>query len=406
MSACILLPPTDDLALLTSQREALAERERAVAVHLSSYTSFLTEVQEPDAQLIQRLVECELNQVPAGQQAVLMSSGGPIGTLNWLQEAGTSFRPHAIPAHEIGQNNRDVLAAYEGMATLSEPTSGEDKPRSILQRIAASRHRLWVLGASGLCIFLGLMTSMPTISVSRKIRTSRLRHQATKPPKKKTQERPSLMTCGRVVSTVHGPLSATLSKAESPPFDDQSIDEEVGAALMCSAPVETSTASEEHADQISDEEVESVRAPEEDSEVVSLSPNDIDVSDRVVEIEYEDEVEGDDDGEWEYEYVEEFVEMEEDGSEESAVLDASEEDEDAWDEDEEDGELEDEELEDEEDGELEDEESEDDEEVWDDEQEEWGEDEGDDQGEDEEEWDEEDDEGDVDSDEIDKNEDL
>ena len=300
MAACILLPPADDLERITNQRDALADREKAVALQLAAYTSFLSEVEQPDSQLIQRLVECELNQVPAGQQAVLMSSGGPISTLGWLQEAGAVHQAVA-PDANTGEGPKGVLAAYEGMGAMADPDQGHGKQRSFLQHIASSQHRLWVLGASGLCIFLGLMTSMPTIRVSKNIRSSRIKYQAKVPRKKTTKHLPSLMTCAQVVSAVHGPAkSMVVVKAEESDHEAESVSvndaedlqDEAGVVSICPPLI----------DQV-------VEPTKDDTEEIGSIESDGDHSPEVSN--HDDQGQQlEDDGEWEYEYVEEIIEVE------------------------------------------------------------------------------------------------
>ncbi|MDG2055542.1 MAG: hypothetical protein P8J86_12665 [Phycisphaerales bacterium] len=324
MAACILLPPADDLERLTSQRDALGDREKAVALQLAAYTSFLSEVEQPDSQLIQRLVECELNQVPAGQQAVLMSSGGPISTLGWLQEAGASHQAET-PQANIYEGPKGVLTAYEGMGALSDPDQGHGKQRSFLQHIASSQHRLWVLGASGLCIFLGLMTSMPTIRVSKNIRSSRIKYQAKVPRKKTPKCLPSLMTCGQVVSAVHGSVKS-LVVVEAEESDDEAASVSVSDAADLQDEVESVSVSdaEDLQDEAASVSVSDAEDLQDEADVVSICPPPVDqvvvptesdteevgLIDSDVSTHDDQEQQLEDDGEWEYEYVEEIIEVE------------------------------------------------------------------------------------------------
>ncbi|MDY7110226.1 MAG: hypothetical protein SYC29_16475 [Planctomycetota bacterium] len=127
-AAAILVPAQSDLARLRRQLAELRDEETMLAERLRAHAAFLDDLHEADPALVKRLAAAQLNLVPHGERPVLMVRSTSASVGDWIEStvrAGRIERP--------------------------------ERPASVLSRLTDARRRLWVLGGSIFCVFVGLL---------------------------------------------------------------------------------------------------------------------------------------------------------------------------------------------------------------------------------------------------------
>lgn len=134
--AGVLLPAQRDLFALNQQLEDLRRQEQHLNERLHSHAKFLSAFEADHPVLTKRLAAVQLNLAPAGDTPVLLASGRTGAVADWIE------------------------------AKAPPPPASQAKwPDSILSRLATGPYRLWLIGGSVLCVFMGLLTtSMPVRS--------------------------------------------------------------------------------------------------------------------------------------------------------------------------------------------------------------------------------------------------
>jgi len=131
--AVVLIPPADDLANLRHQRDRLEARLRHERDRLEAYGAFLEALESRDPALVRRLAAAHLNLIPENADPIAMiaesSDGLDAAVEDWI--AGT-------------------------LPPLDRPAAPDRKP-SLLRRLATGPHRLWVMLAGVVSIFIGLL---------------------------------------------------------------------------------------------------------------------------------------------------------------------------------------------------------------------------------------------------------
>lgn len=131
--AGVLLPAQRDLFELNQQLEDLRRQEQHLNERLHAHAKFLSAFESEQPVLTKRLAAVQLNLAPAGDTPVLLASSRTGAVVDWIEAK-------APPP----------------------PLTSRAWPDSMLSRLAAGPYRLWLIGGSVLCVFMGLLTtSMP-----------------------------------------------------------------------------------------------------------------------------------------------------------------------------------------------------------------------------------------------------
>lgn len=127
-AAGVLIPAQGDLAALKQQRDRLAAEIAAGETRLAAHRGFLDHLVGRDPSLIRRLAASHLNLLPDGERAVLLASSRDTTIDQWIDES------------------------------VAQELKPAEHPRpSVLRRLATGPHRIWLLGAGVLCVFVGLL---------------------------------------------------------------------------------------------------------------------------------------------------------------------------------------------------------------------------------------------------------
>ncbi len=127
-AAGVMIPAQDDLAALKRQRDRLASGIDAGEARLAAHRGFIDHLVRRDPSLIRRLAASQLNMLPDGERAVLLASSRETTIDQWIDESVAQDRNPA-----------------------------ERPRRSTLRRLATGPHRIWLLGAGVLGVFVGLV---------------------------------------------------------------------------------------------------------------------------------------------------------------------------------------------------------------------------------------------------------
>jgi hypothetical protein len=130
-AAGILIPAQNDLRALKGQLDALHAEEALVTARLRAHANFLDDLEQADPTLVRRLAAAQLNVVPAGDRPILLARTPSASVIDWIDQT---------------------------VATEPPPTAGAGLSR--LSRLAEGPYRLWALGGSVFCIFIGLLTGV------------------------------------------------------------------------------------------------------------------------------------------------------------------------------------------------------------------------------------------------------
>ena len=130
-AAVVLVPAENDLHDLEGILGQLRRADVALADRLHAHAAFLDDVDRGSPDLVRRLAVGQLNLVPEGRRAVLLTRTAPASITDWIDGAATPPR---------------------GQADAGRP------PRlSLLSRLTDGPYRLWLLGGSMLSVFMGLL---------------------------------------------------------------------------------------------------------------------------------------------------------------------------------------------------------------------------------------------------------
>jgi hypothetical protein len=143
-AAAITVPAQSDLLQLRRQLAVLRDEETLLAARLRAHAAFLDDLCEAEPALVRRLAAAQLNLVPEGERPVLMVRSTSASVGDWIE------------------------------STVRElPIERSERPASLLSRLTEGRQRLWVLGGSVFCVFVGLLlgpaTSRPQAERSRPV---------------------------------------------------------------------------------------------------------------------------------------------------------------------------------------------------------------------------------------------
>ncbi len=127
-AAGVLISAQEDLAALRSQRDRLAEEIASGEAGLAAHRGFLDHLARRDPSLIRRLAASHLNMMPSGDRAMLLASSRETTIDQWIDES-------VVEGHRRAERYRP----------------------SVLRRLATGPHRIWLLGAGVLCVFVGLI---------------------------------------------------------------------------------------------------------------------------------------------------------------------------------------------------------------------------------------------------------
>ena len=126
--ASILVPAHEDLATLREQTGRLHAQEGASLARLNAQVEFIEQLEANDPALVRRLAASQLNLVPADQTPVLLASSRTAGVSEWID------------------------------ATLPAPEHGpKERSRTLLSRLTNGTHRLWIMAAGVMAVFVGLL---------------------------------------------------------------------------------------------------------------------------------------------------------------------------------------------------------------------------------------------------------
>lgn len=132
-AAAVLLPAQRNLVALQQQLCELRHHEDIMRARLRVTSEVIRELDRGNPDLNRRLICSQLNLAPAGDTPIILV---------------TSRQP-------------DVSEWVTARVRLDSSTASHHEapawPDSTLSRLADGRHRLWILGASVLCVFIGLM---------------------------------------------------------------------------------------------------------------------------------------------------------------------------------------------------------------------------------------------------------
>jgi hypothetical protein len=127
-AATILIPAQSGLYQLRRQLAELRDEEALLAARLRAHAAFLDDLQEAEPALVRRLAAAQLNLVPEGERPVLMVRSTSASVDDWIE------------------------------STVRErPVDRSVRPASALSRLTEGQYRLWVLGGSIFCVFIGLL---------------------------------------------------------------------------------------------------------------------------------------------------------------------------------------------------------------------------------------------------------
>ncbi len=178
-----LVPMQRDLHELRDQLRVVHDRESESFQRLRAYAAFMEDLDEHEPTLVRRLAASQLNLMPKGSTAVLVSETLDAGVTDWI-EATVDFK-------------------------ASEP---EPFPDTLLTRLALGPRRLWLLAGGALSVFAGLMLGpgLPT-------RASRRRQLALPPA-----EVESMSVAGLLTATVNSEADDSIGLQDAEWSDNQS----------------------------------------------------------------------------------------------------------------------------------------------------------------------------------------
>lgn len=128
LAACMLIPAYLDLLHMRDQFRLLEYQERVICERLAGYDQFLYELDRGDEAVLRRLAVTQLNVMPEGEQPILMAGTFDAPVTAWIEATVREVAPPPVP-----------------------------KPQSTLVEIVTGSHRLWVIAASVMCVFVGLL---------------------------------------------------------------------------------------------------------------------------------------------------------------------------------------------------------------------------------------------------------
>jgi len=132
-AVAVLLPAQRDLHGLRQQLHELRRQDQRLQARLRVTADVIRELDRGDPDLRRRLVSSQLNLAPAGDTPIVLVTSRQ---------------------QEIGEWIADRVRADPSTILHTDPP---DWPDTILNRLANGPYRLWVLGGSVMCVFIGLM---------------------------------------------------------------------------------------------------------------------------------------------------------------------------------------------------------------------------------------------------------
>jgi hypothetical protein len=138
-AASVLLPAGRDLSLLQQQLHELHHYDEIMRARLRITAEVIRELDTGNEELQRRLIGSQLNLAPAGDTPIVLV---------------TSRRPDVS----------EWIAARVDVDAASSSKQIPAWPDSTLNRLVNGPVRLWILGGSVLCVFVGLMHGSPTNS--------------------------------------------------------------------------------------------------------------------------------------------------------------------------------------------------------------------------------------------------
>lgn len=136
-AAVVLMPAQRDLFMLQQQRDELHRQDEQMHTRLRVTEEVLLELDRGNPDLHRRLVSSQLNLAPASDTPIMLVTSQQPDVNEW-----------------ISARVRNAPAAISSQAAW---------PDSMLDRLVNGPYRLWILGGSVLCVFIGLMHGTGTI---------------------------------------------------------------------------------------------------------------------------------------------------------------------------------------------------------------------------------------------------
>ena len=134
--AAIILPAQLDLQELQVKKDTIKSNSQDLESRIGVHISFLHEVNAHNPSVTQRLIDMQFNETPVGI-AVVTDKSAPSTPLAWVSQRA---------------KKKKVLPM--------DPAQS-----SILTSFVAGQGRLWVMGVGVFSIFIGLITSKPTVPI-------------------------------------------------------------------------------------------------------------------------------------------------------------------------------------------------------------------------------------------------
>ena len=131
--AVILIPAQADLQHARDSRDQTLAREQHELDRIARYQQYLVSIENRDEPLLRSLAMSQLNMTPSDRLTLLPPNGpGDLDLFGPIEPTPVSLASH-------------------------------ESPKSLLERLATDRtRRLWLIAASVLCLFVGLLPSTST----------------------------------------------------------------------------------------------------------------------------------------------------------------------------------------------------------------------------------------------------
>jgi uncharacterized membrane-anchored protein YhcB (DUF1043 family) len=142
-AAAVLLPAQQDLFSLQQQLDELRKQDDLMRARLHVTAEVLRELDRDNPDLQRRLISSQLNLAPAGDTPIVLVTSRKPDVSEWIAE-----RVH-VDSSTVVHSATSVW------------------PDTMLSQLVDGPYRLWILGGSVLCVFIGLMHSTATFTRSR-----------------------------------------------------------------------------------------------------------------------------------------------------------------------------------------------------------------------------------------------
>ncbi|NNF43763.1 MAG: hypothetical protein HKN62_12120, partial [Phycisphaerales bacterium] len=149
-AATVLVPTANDLADLRHMLADLETQELRLSERLEAHARFLDDLERRDPTLLPRLAASQLNLLPEGEEALILVEHPSASVTEWIDASVAARTQPGAPTHP----------AFRATA---------------LSRLTDGPPRLWVIAASAVCVFAGLLLgpALPERASSRPGQSSR-----------------------------------------------------------------------------------------------------------------------------------------------------------------------------------------------------------------------------------------